>query len=134
MRLTHLILALTLTAPMAMAVPIDDGEIFDALTQGKTIYFRSEGELYGAEQYLPDRRVIWSFMDGECSEGRWFARAGRICFVYEHDPLNQQCWIFDQGASGLRAEFDAPYGQGRVLEQMGVSDKPLTCGTPWTGV
>lgn len=134
MRLTHLTLALILISPMAMAVPIDDGEIFDALTQGKTIYFRSDGELYGAEQYLPDRRVIWSFLDGECSEGRWFARNGRICFVYDHAPLNQQCWIFDQGARGLRAEFDAQGGQGRVLEQMGVSSTPLTCGTPWTGV
>lgn len=77
---------------------------FERYTQGRTLFYAQDGETYGAERYLPGRRVVWSFLDGKCKEGRWYEEAGLICFIYE-DQAGPQCWSFSRGASGLIAEF-----------------------------
>ena len=64
--------------------------------------YSSQGRSYGAEQYLPGRRVIWTFLDGECQEGSWYEEAGLICFVYENN-FEPQCWSFWERGGGLAA-------------------------------
>ena len=64
---------------------------FDAYTKGKMIFFNQISKPYGAERYLEDRRVNWSFLDGIFKDGYWSEKAGEICFVYE-DKNTPQCW------------------------------------------
>lgn len=73
----------------------------------------------------------WSFLDGECREGRWFPEGDAICFVYEDDP-DAQCWRFYQTGSGLRAEFLG--GDGGALYETQAAEDPLLCLGPEVGV
>lgn len=109
-----------------------DAEAFEALTRGKTFYFSAEGAPYGGEQYLGDRRVRWSFLDGKCLEGRWWQEGEMICFVYEDDP-DWHCWQFRMEADGLRAQVAGDAG-GRVLYELRQSAEPLLCLGPEVGV
>ena len=78
------------------AEPMSGAE-FDAYTKGKTLYFGRGGAPYGAEVYLDNRRLRWSFLDGECKDGYWYEEApSSICFVYEDRP-EPQCWSFENG-------------------------------------
>ncbi len=106
---------------------------FDAYTRGKTFTFGSQGAPYGAEEYLDNRRVRWSFLDGRCQDGEWYEEAGQICFVYEHKRDEPQCWRFEKGASGMRALFENVPGQTELYE-MAQSDEPLMCLGPEIGV
>ncbi len=105
---------------------------FDAYTNGRTLYFYSEGEAYGVEEYHDDRRVTWSFLDGECREGVWFPQGDEICFVYEDNPT-PQCWTFYEEAGGLRAQFEGRE-TGTVLYEAGEADEPMMCLGPEVGV
>ena len=84
--------------------PMTAAAEFEAYSTGKTLTYSVDGQVYGAEQYMPDRRVIWAFKGNACADGVWYEEAGLICFAYENDA-NPQCWIFYAGATGLRAEF-----------------------------
>ncbi len=75
---------------------------FDALTRGRTFLYFQGGAAYGDETYLPNRRVRWSFRDGQCQEGQWFEDLGLICFVYDTDPVGQ-CWSFFETPDGIKA-------------------------------
>ncbi|MFU8883600.1 MAG: hypothetical protein ACNA7Q_14640, partial [Rhodobacterales bacterium] len=39
-------------------------EAFDSYTRGQTFTYGAGAEPYGAEEYLDNRRVRWSFLDG----------------------------------------------------------------------
>ena len=105
---------------------------FEAYATGKTLTYSVAGEVYGAEQYLPDRHVVWAFKDDQCADGVWYEQAGLICFAYENmgDP---QCWKFYLGASGLTAEFVGD-SAGSNLSEVAQSAKPLSCAGPDVGV
>lgn len=105
---------------------------FDAYTRGKTFLYANEGRAYGAEEYLPNRRVRWSFLDGECQTGEWFQEDDLICFVYEELP-EKQCWSFLRGASGLVARFENDPAQTELYE-VEQSREPLSCPGPEVGV
>ncbi|MEP1839144.1 MULTISPECIES: hypothetical protein [Alphaproteobacteria] len=94
-----------LCALPAAAQSLMTAEEFDSYTRGKTLYYGNGGTPYGAEIYLPNRRVRWSFLDGECRDGEWYEDDGLICFVYE-DRTDPQCWSFEQGTGGLIARFE----------------------------
>jgi len=94
-----------LCALPAAAQSLMTAEEFDSYTRGKTLYYGNGGTPYGAEIYLPNRRVRWSFLDGECRDGEWYEDDGLICFVYE-DRTDPQCWSFEQGTAGLIARFE----------------------------
>lgn len=105
---------------------------FERYVTGKTLYYGANGEVYGAEQYLPGRRVIWAFEGDVCKFGVWFPRGEEICFAYEDEP-ETHCWRFFLSAGGLRAEFsgaplDAP------LVEVEQSPAPLGCPGPDVGV
>lgn len=89
--------------PLA-AGQILSAEEFDSYTRGKTLFYGADGEPYGAERYLDDRRVVWSFLDGNCEKGTWYEDQGMICFVYQDRP-DPQCWTFEKRQSGLVARF-----------------------------
>ena len=131
-----LLLALATLAPAAPAraqaqTPLTPEE-FEAHTEGRTLTFSANGTAYGVEQYSPGRRVRWSFIDGECREGRWYPQDDQICFVYE-DGTGPQCWLFYGGTGGLRARV-AGDAEGLVLYETRASDDPLICPGPKVGV
>ena len=119
-------------AGTALAAPMTGAE-FEAYTSGQTLYFGSEGQEYGAEEYLDDRRVRWSFLDGKCKEGVWYEAAdNNICFVYEDRPDDAQCWTFERSPGGLTATFQGP--SGRVLYEARRTEEPMLCLGPEVGV
>ena len=94
---------------------------------------RAGGTPYGAEEYLENRRVRWTFLDGDCKEGRWFSdEPGLICFVYEDRP-EPQCWSFLDSPGGLIARFEND-PQATELYEVRQSDDPLECPGPRIGV
>lgn len=105
---------------------------FEAYATGKTLTYSVGGEVYGAEQYLPGRRVIWAFKGNTCADGVWYEEAGLICFAYENDP-DPQCWNFFASADGLRAEFTGDPASS-PLSEVAQSPIPLNCAGPDVGV
>ncbi|SIS65735.1 hypothetical protein SAMN05421759_102118 [Roseivivax lentus] len=108
-----------------------DAEAFEAYTEGKTLTFSESGVPYGIERYLPNRRVRWSFLDGQCKDGLWYPEGDRICFIYE-DNLTPQCWRFYREGTGLRAIFGDEAG-GTELYEAG-EEAEMTCLGPDIGV
>lgn len=118
---------------------------FEAYVTGKTLEYQIGDTAYGAEQYLPGRRVVWAFRGQPCRKGHWFpASDGRICFRYQGDDAAPECWHFYREPSGLRAQFlgvgtDGTTGAGGQSRQPDVvevrkSSIPLQCSPPAAGV
>lgn len=132
----HLLLYASLMATAASSAMALDGplraEDFEAYVLGKTLFYSSQGTAYGAEQYLPGHRVIWTFLDGECRHGTWYETQGQICFVYDADP-EPQCWSFWEGAEGLTARFENT-PEATELFEVKQSPDPLRCPGPEVGV
>ena len=131
MRTRILLSALLLGAPAAFAEPMTAAE-FEEYTKGKTLFFGKGGEAYGAEVYLDNRRVRWSFLDGDCKDGVWYEEAGEICFVYE-DHSDPQCWSFEKGPNGLIAQFESNPDSIDLYEAQD-SDEEMICLGPEVGV
>ncbi|MDN5787204.1 hypothetical protein [Pseudorhodobacter sp.] len=128
-----LVLALSvLTATAAFGETQMTGKEFEAYSTGKTLTYASEGQIYGVEQYLTDRRVRWAFVDDTCRIGHWYEDSGNICFVYEHDAT-PQCWTFHLTNGHLMARFisDPPSTE---LSEVNQTDQPLACTGPDVGV
>lgn len=126
--------ALIVSALPALAAEPLSANAFEDYTDGKTLYFGLGGQSYGVEEYLPDRRVRWSFNDGECKEGYWYeADTGQICFVYEDAPESPQCWSFYQDGAKLRAVFQNDPA-ATVLYEAAQNDEPMLCYGPKVGV
>ena len=139
MRSTSLALCAALLLPM-LPVPVSGqsgtpmtAEEFDAYVTGRTLTYGIGGTAYGIEQYLPGRRVLWAFVADECREGVWYPQGQEICFVYDYDPDNPQCWLFWQSEDGLVAQFMNDGGMTELVE-VDQSDGPLTCAGPLVGV
>lgn len=105
---------------------------FEAYVTGKTLYYSAGGDIYGAEIYLPDRRVRWSFLDGECKEGYWYEAGPNICFQYE-DRTDPQCWSFTLGPNGLIAQFENDPTDDALYEANNIHED-LLCLGPKVGV
>lgn len=132
MRLLALALIL-LAASAASAADVVTPEAFRSLSEGRTLYFKLDGEPYGAEQFFSDRRSLWRFSDGSCEAGRWEARDAEICFVYESDPT-PICWLFREEGAGFAAhlvEDGAETGFNLDLDR--VAPEPLPCPGPRIG-
>lgn len=129
------ILALALASLTALpafgASPLTASD-FEAYVTGKTLYYGLSGQSYGVEEYLPDRQVRWSFLDGKCKDGFWYEDADRICFVYEDNP-DPQCWSFFKEGNGLRAVFEND-PDGTTLYEANQDDAPMLCYGPDVGV
>jgi hypothetical protein len=126
-------LALALVLPVAaQAQDRLTAEEFEAYVTGKTLIYGFEGQSYGGEDYLENRRVRWSFLDGRCKSGRWYPSDGNICFVYEDNP-EPQCWSFYLRGSTLVAQFENN-PEYEELYETGEAEGPLQCLGPEVGV
>lgn len=130
MRLATALLALALATP-ALAQQAMTGPDFEAYTTGKTLHYGIGGTVYGGEDYLPGRKVRWSFLDGRCLDGEWYAEGPLICFVYVDDPT-PVCWEFYETPSGLVAYLNGD--EGEALYEVGEASEPLYCVGPEVGV
>lgn len=125
------ILLTFLAAPLA-AQNLLSAEEFDTYTRGKTLFYGQNGQAYGAEIYHENRRVEWSFLDGECKTGEWYEDQGLICFVYDDNP-DPQCWSFTKGTGGLIARFENNPNTTELYEAQDVGEEMLCLG-PKVGV
>lgn len=108
-------------------------DAFDTYTRGKTLFYGQGGRAYGVERYLDDRRVIWSFLDGNCKNGFWYEEAGKICFLYEDRPQDPQCWTFQRSPDGLIARFENESRQTELYEAQDLEEE-MICYGPDVGV
>ena len=102
---------------------------FDAYATGKTLFYAESGTIWGSEQYLPGRQVLWAFTGQPCEAGQWYEDHGAICFVYEGNP-DTNCWHFYLGSQGLIAQF---IGGSSLLSEVGQSSAPMSCPGPQVG-
>jgi len=126
---------LLLAAPLAAHaapddVPLTPGQ-FEAYVMGQTLTYSAASGPYGAEEYLHDHRVRWSYLDGTCQDGRWYAAGDEICFVYELIP-DPQCWRFYLRGERLMARFENDPGATELYETSHRSE-PLICPGPRVG-
>jgi hypothetical protein len=134
-----LVLTFALTLPLAVPAVAQSpmtGAEFESYVTGRTLTFAENGVVYGIEEYLPDRRVRWAFVEDECQEGTWYEAQveGRpmICFVYDYAPDDEQCWTFFRTARGLKARFmNDP--EARELYEVQQSREPMMCLGPRIG-
>ncbi|MFZ5709699.1 MAG: hypothetical protein ACOY4T_08455 [Pseudomonadota bacterium] len=125
------VIAAAATAAVEGGKPLT-AEEFDALSVGRTFFYSSGGRPYGAEQYLPGRKVVWAFLGDDCRKGEWYEDNGYICFLYG-DTSDPQCWTFYSTPEGITARFrDDPEGAPLVAVQQ--SPAPLACLGPDVGV
>ena len=128
-------LAICLAAGLANGASAEEPltpEAFEAYTTGKTLTYSDRGIDFGVEEYLPNRRVRWSFLDGECQDGMWYPAGELICFVYDDFPV-PQCWTFYREPGGLRALFMNDPEETELFETR-TSDAPMMCLGPKIGV
>lgn len=130
--LAAMLLAIPAFADPALAETPMSAQAFDSYATGKTLYYGSDGQSYGAEEYLDDRRVRWSFLDGKCKDGYWYEAKGQICFVYEDNP-DPQCWSFYEKPGGLTARFENDINDTELYE-VEQNSKPMLCLGPDVGV
>ena len=131
MMVRALIPALLAAVPVLAEAPMS-ADAFDRYTRGKTLFYGFGGSAYGVERYLENRRVIWSFLDGDCKNGVWYEDAGQICFLYEDRP-EPQCWTFTQGPTGLIARFENDPEAAELYEAEDLGEDML-CHGPEVGV
>jgi hypothetical protein len=125
-------LALVLLAGPVLADPPLSAEDFDALTLGRTMTWAAFGTVYGVEQYLPGRKVRWTFTGDECKTGYWYPDGPAICFQYEGDP-EPDCWEITTSGPDLLARYTTdPPGTEPVLVRE--TTEPLACFGPKVGV
>ncbi len=126
-----MMLRLTLTlaclaVPAVAQTPMTAAE-FEAYVEGRIMSFGSEGDpTFGVEQYLPNRRVIWSTGNGECTNGVWYESKGDICFRYDGDP-EAKCWSIYREDNGIRAIFTTRPNTTVIFEAEDYT-VPLICG------
>ncbi len=126
------LIGLCLAMSPAVAEGTMSAEEFDSYTRGKTLFYGQNGASYGAEVYMDNRRVRWSFLDGQCKEGEWYEEAGHICFVYDDNP-DPQCWTFRKEGSGLVARFQNSPGTTDLYEADDLGQEMICLG-PEIGV
>lgn len=125
-------LACATALPVLASEPMSASD-FERYVTGKTLYYGLSGDSYGVEEYLPDRQVRWSFLDGECKDGYWYEETGnQICFVYDDNP-SPQCWTFFKEGQSLRAVFEND-PTSTVLYEAQQNSEPMLCLGPQIGV
>ncbi|MEL6169618.1 MAG: hypothetical protein AAFR35_13075 [Pseudomonadota bacterium] len=131
MRFVIALAAMLAGIPATAETPMNAAE-FEGYTTGKTLTYSEGGVAYGIEEYFPNRRVRWSFLDGQCQEGIWYPVGDLICFDYE-EIETPQCWQFFERPGGLEAVFGADPSTTALYETQD-SPEPMLCLGPEVGV
>ena len=134
-----LLLALTLIPlpaladppPANLGTPLSATE-FESYATGKTLTYAEDGQVWGTEQYLPGRQVLWAYTGQPCLSGAWHVENQAICFAYE-DGTGQSCWLFYRGPSGLVAQFQGNDATPN-LSETAQTTTPMECPCPKVGV
>ena len=105
---------------------------FEARVTGRTIVYAQEGQIWGREQYLSGRRVIWVFEGQECRPGIWWDEAeDLVCFSYEEGAAPICWWFYDRdGVLLARAQGDP---EGMPLAELDSAQGGMPCAGPWLG-
>jgi len=123
---------LLLASPATAAEPMTGAE-FEAYTKGKVLDFLMNGEVYGTEEYLSNRRVRWAFEGEDCQNGFWYERApSEICFIYD-GTIDEQCWHYTATPDGVAADFLGD-SEGPNIYVAGENPNGLFCPGPKVGV
>ena len=135
----RLLLALAFIPVAALADPPAAGpgtpltaSEFESYAAGKTLTYAQDGQVWGTEQYLPGRHVLWAFTDQPCQAGVWHAENQAICFEYETEP-GQSCWLFYRSPAGLVAQFQGGDATPN-LSETAQTTAPMQCPGPRVGV
>lgn len=131
MRLVLLLLLAGTQSASAQDTPLS-AEAFESYVEGKTLSYSTGGSAYGVEAYLRNRRVQWSYLDGECTYGYWYPEGQQICFVYEDLLAGPQCWEFFLRGGRLTARFEGDPQETEFYETGEVDD--MMCLGPDVGV
>ncbi|MFM7444053.1 MAG: hypothetical protein ACKO2N_09100, partial [Tabrizicola sp.] len=67
-----LILGLALVPIRVSADTPLTAEEFESHVTGKTLTYQQFDDIFGIEEYLPDRKVRWSIAPNECQYGTWY--------------------------------------------------------------
>lgn len=117
---------------VAETVPMTTQD-FEAHVEGKTIHYSDFQGAYGIEQYLPNRRVVWSYMGQRCQYGKWYPNeAGQICFIYEDPGSVPQCWGVWREGDILNLLFNGD-PSGTHIHETHQDGQPLPCYDPYIG-
>lgn len=101
-----------------------DARAFDALTLGKRMDTFDPFTLYGIEEFLPGQRAIWKDALG-CKTATWDQVGDQICFYYEDDPENPDCWIYNIHEGELWGWYQGR-SDGPVV-RLAPGDSPMQC-------
>ncbi len=118
-------------AAFAADGPLVDQAFADATT-GRTFFYSRAGQAFGAEQYLPGRKVIWAFTGDDCQKGYWYPQGSEICFVYDDEP-GPQCWTFEKTPDGLTGRYRGDSENAPLIAKRS-SPEPMACLGPDVGV
>jgi hypothetical protein len=80
--------------------------------------------LYGIEEFLPGQRAIWKDALG-CKTATWDLVGDQICFYYEDDPENPDCWIYNIHEGDLWGWYEGR-SDGPVVRLV-PGDSPMQC-------
>jgi hypothetical protein len=105
---------------------------FEAYSTGKTIDYEDDFSVWGREEYLPGRRVRFSFSDDECRFGTWYDQGDQVCFVYDDDP-GPKCWTYFTNGKNVTTVFEGD-GPGGTVSTAIPTKEPLVCLGPEVGV
>jgi hypothetical protein len=110
-------------SPIPGGPPLD-ARAFDALTLGKRMDTFDPFTLYGIEEFLPGQRAIWKDALG-CKTATWDQVGDQICFYYEDDPENPDCWIYNIHEGDLWGWYEGR-SDGPVVRLV-PGDSPMQC-------
>lgn len=122
--------ALSVTPAAANDDPLS-AAAFEAFVTGKTLAYSTKEGPFGAEDYLENRRVRWSYLDGQCMDGVWYPVGEQICFQYDEIEA-PQCWTFFLRGGRLLARFENREDAAPVYQTDELS-APLQCLGPRIG-
>jgi hypothetical protein len=125
-------LILCLTPLSAAAERVMTAAEFEAFSTGKTMDYAIGSDAWGREEYLPGRRVRFSFTDDECRFGSWYEQGQMVCFIYDGDT-DPKCWTYFTDGKNVTTQF-APDGPAATLSSVRPTKEPLVCLGPEVGV
>lgn len=112
-------------APAATDIPVAE---WTAMTAGRTVTYRIDGEFWAMERYdAGTNRVQLQLYDGSCMDGTWDYAAPHYCFHWTGQGTSCFRHARQDGTVLIIEAIDG--ADTPMVQQMtDISDTPLTCG------